>query len=187
MLPIGWPFAAGAVAFLLGEFVLTSSRKGKNEGLDRGTFFGFVIAIAMAFAIDFGVYFTLPPSAGSWNRILFGLGLALFAVAIRVAAKRQLGRFFSMTVNIQEGHRLIQTGLYSRIRHPLYSALDLFFLSWPLTIPSATGMRIGLGAGILVVLASLWRIRVEERALAGRFGEEWKAYVARTGGLIPGA
>ena len=183
--PIGWPFVVCYVAFIVGEFILTRPTRGRPDQRDRGTFYAYMAVMAVSFSLNFGLYFSLPRSAGAWPRVGAGLVLALAAESLRVVGKRQLGRFFTMTVTIQQGHRLIRQGLYSRMRHPLYGALALFFLAWPLTIPSAKGAILGLFAGCGILLVTLWRISVEEEALSSAFGQEWESYARRTWRLLP--
>jgi protein-S-isoprenylcysteine O-methyltransferase Ste14 len=76
----------------------------------------------------------------------------------------------------------VTSGPYRFVRHPSYSGLLLFF----------TGLGIALGdwlsVAIMVVvpaLGVLYRIRVEEEALLGAFGQEYRAYMSRVGSLAP--
>ena len=68
---------------------------------------------------------------------LSGLGLMVAGIAVRWTAIHALGGFFTGRVQIQEGHTLIRTGLYSRLRHPAYAGsllayvgLGLAFSNW---------------------------------------------------------
>jgi protein-S-isoprenylcysteine O-methyltransferase Ste14 len=107
---------------------------------------------------------------------LYGLGLALMSWS-----RAALGRMYSGEVTIQKSHRLIKTGLYRYIRHPIYlgmlsSALGLSFLfrSW-----------IGLVAMIPIVVGLLFRIKDEEEVLRKEFGREWETYCKQSWRFIP--
>jgi protein-S-isoprenylcysteine O-methyltransferase Ste14 len=70
--------------------------------------------------------------------------------------------FSSATVQIAEGQRVISTGPYAFVRHPMYAGGVLFFAGTPL----ALGSYWGLLAFIAVLPALIWRLLDEERLLA---------------------
>lgn len=112
------------------------------------------------------------------------VGVVLFALggALRLWPVFVLGRRFSGLVAIQEGHRLVTTGIYGVIRHPSYLGLIVLSVGWALAFRS--------GVGLILVAALLWplsaRIRAEESLLLSHFGAEYEAYRQRTSRLIPG-
>jgi len=115
-----------------------------------------------------------------WVRWL-GLGSVLGGYAIMLVALRTLGRNYSAYVTIQEQHRLVQTGIYSVVRNPIYLVT---MLSWPgaclvfrswLVIPI---FMYFLGFGVL-------RGAQEERVLREHFNAEFEAYRQRTWRLVP--
>ncbi len=111
------------------------------------------------------------------------LGLLFYAigVGVRIAALRDLGEYFSAYVTLQSNHRLIQRGIYSRIRHPLYLSLLLAPTGIALIFASYLAIPI-------LILASLFvfdRVRREESLLADRFSSEFAAYRSRTWKLVP--
>ncbi|QQG48441.1 MAG: isoprenylcysteine carboxylmethyltransferase family protein [archaeon] len=112
-----------------------------------------------------------------------GLGLALFVagIAIYVAARLTLGRFFSETVEIKPGHRLIMRGPYRYIRHPIYLAVILFAFS----IPTVLGSLYGFVTILALMPMLIVRVRFEEKVLASTFGQEYVEYVRKTKRLIP--
>ena len=119
---------------------------------------------------------------GSGDPIRYaGLALNAGGTGIRLAALRTLGRHFSGYVTLQTDHQLVQTGLYSLIRHPMYvggllaiPGLALVFRSW-LVVPMT----------LLGVLFLTLRIQKEEKLLAEHFGTEFAAYRQRTWRLLP--
>lgn len=109
--------------------------------------------------------------------VLFGLGGAL-----RIWPVFVLGPRFSGLVAIQPGHKLVTTGVYGTIRHPSYLGLIVTLLGWVLAFRAAIGVLLV----VLILPPLIARINAEERLLLGEFGDEYRAYRARTSRLIPG-
>ncbi len=110
------------------------------------------------------------------SSMLFTPGLIIY-----LAARMTLGRLFSKTLVIAEGHELITHGIYKHVRHPSYTGSILFFLGLPLLFNSVLGFIIVLPMIILVLI----RIPIEESMLLREFGEEYGEYMKRTKKLIP--
>ena len=113
-----------------------------------------------------------------------GIGAAGVAVGLgfAVAARAQIGRNWSGTVTVKQGHELVQTGPYRLVRHPIYTGLLLAFLGTAVARGDGRGL-----AGLLLAAASFLRkIGVEERFMAERFPREYPGYRARTPALVPG-
>jgi protein-S-isoprenylcysteine O-methyltransferase Ste14 len=93
-----------------------------------------------------------------------------------------LGRNWSPGLEVREGHQIVETGVYARIRHPMYAAIWLGALAQPLLIQNWLG-----GGFILIAFTAMYLIRVprEEAMLIDRFGEAYRAYIARTGRIWP--
>lgn len=104
--------------------------------------------------------------------VLTGLLLVFFGILIRTWAAGTL----------RKREVLVQDGPYRFIRHPLY--LGSFLLTTGFFV--LCGLTLSL---ILIVIpifvAYVFAIRHEEKFLAERFGDEWKAYAARVPGLVP--
>jgi protein-S-isoprenylcysteine O-methyltransferase Ste14 len=82
---------------------------------------------------------------------------------------------------MREKHHLVTSGPYARMRHPIYSAYIIFMTS--IALATANWFFIGLLGVSIVVFA--FRIPKEEQMLIEVFGEEYKTYMQRTGGLFP--
>jgi len=94
-----------------------------------------------------------------------------------------LGRYWSVTLELRENHRLITQGVYRYVRHPMYAALFLYSIGQALVIPNwIAGPSYLVAFGILFAL----RIGAEERMMLETFGDEYAAYMARTKLLVPG-
>ena len=113
------------------------------------------------------------------------LGAAVFAAALWLFYRthRELGRNWSVTLEIRDRHALVTTGVYSRLRHPMYSAFWLWAIAQALLLPNWVAGGAGLiGFGTLF----FFRLGREERLMAETFGDDYRHYVARTHRVIPG-
>ncbi len=93
-----------------------------------------------------------------------------------------LGMNWSPGLELRENHSLVTTGVYARIRHPMYAALWLSALAQPLLIQNWI-------AGVLAIpaIAALWVVRMprEEAMMRDKFGADYDAYCRRVGRLWP--
>ena len=87
--------------------------------------------------------------------VVFLIAYALYVEVLRENA------YLSRTVEIQENQKVIDTGLYGIVRHPLYSVTLLLFLSIPLVLGSLISLVVFLFYPFLIVK----RIRNEEQVL----------------------
>lgn len=107
--------------------------------------------------------------------LLLGLGFACWA---RVA----LGRNWSATVQLKQGHELVTTGPYRWVRHPIYTGM----LTGVLGSALALGEWRGLVALALVLASFSYKLRHEESWMREQFGAAYVDYMRRTKALIPG-
>jgi protein-S-isoprenylcysteine O-methyltransferase Ste14 len=116
--------------------------------------------------------------------ILRGLGMLfiLGGLAMRILARRALGKQYSVHVETSETHQMVTEGVYNTVRHPAYLGLMGLFLGIPLSEGSWGGLAIALVGGIPAIV---YRIHVEEQALRTWFGKQYEQYQARTWRLIP--
>jgi len=112
------------------------------------------------------------------------LGLLVFAFALWMFRKThaQLGRNWSVTLEVRVDHALITDGVYARVRHPMYTAFWLWALAQAILLPNwIAGLAGILGFGTLY----LFRVGREEAMLLETFGDEYRDYMRRTGRVIP--
>ena len=130
--------------------------------------------ITLAAVLAAVVWLVLHANLVEWDAVkVAGAVLAGVSVVLLVVARLQLGASFSVKA---KARKLVTTGLYSRIRNPIYvfGALAL------------VGMAVVLGNWVLLVLVvllvplQLYRARKEEAVLAAAFGEEYERYKAGT-------
>jgi len=111
-----------------------------------------------------------------------GLLFMLAALILFYETHRQLGRNWSVTLDTRQTHKLIASGVYSRVRHPMYSAFWLLAFAQALLVPNwIAGLSGIVGWGILFFL----RIGREEELMVETFGDAYRAYSRRTARVLP--
>ena len=112
-----------------------------------------------------------------------GLGDVLVGALLMGWAFRSLGAFATVRLQVTDDHRIVQTGPYGRIRHPMYTANILIGLGITLTFLSAVLWV----PWIAVVLFARRRAATEERLFLSspRLRPGYDAYRARTGSFLP--
>jgi protein-S-isoprenylcysteine O-methyltransferase Ste14 len=131
-----------------------------------------LITLAVAFAV---LAFAIVHLWGQrWMPMrIAGAAIGLPSLVLLALARLQLGASFSLGAKAQA---LVTYGLYSRIRNPIYI----------LSIPTIAGMFLFfnkprlLWTLVVVIPLQIYRARQEEQVLASTFGDEYRAYKART-------
>lgn len=93
-----------------------------------------------------------------------------------------LGRNWSATTELRQEHDLVTSGVYKRIRHPMYAAIWLIFLVQPLLVQNWIA---GLAGPLAFAIMYFIRVPYEEAMMRDGFGEAYDAYCARAGRLFP--
>jgi protein-S-isoprenylcysteine O-methyltransferase Ste14 len=95
---------------------------------------------------------------------------------------RELGRNWSVSLEVRDKHELITGGVYRLVRHPMYSAFFLWAIAQFLLLPNWIAGLSGLvGFGILYS----FRVGREEQLMLDAFGDQYRAYMARTARIVP--
>ena len=112
----------------------------------------------------------------------FGVGLAVAGFALLQWSHAALSRNWSDRPRLLDDQRLVTSGPYRLVRHPIYTAF-LLILSAPLFLSANWFIGLSWIAATALEIAS--RVRYEETLLAEAFGDAYHAYAARTGRLLP--
>jgi len=180
MLAIGW--------YLIRYEYARRSRRETIQRSDRGfresalllislTGLGVLPFTYVATAIPHFAAYTFHPLQ-AW----LGLLVAIAALFMFHLTHRALGRNWSVSLDVREDHQLVTEGIYRRVRHPMYSAFWLWAIAQALLLPNWVAGFSGLvGFGILF----FGRVAREEGMMLETFGDDYRAYMARTGRIFP--
>jgi protein-S-isoprenylcysteine O-methyltransferase Ste14 len=105
---------------------------------------------------------------------LAGLGLWTWTQAA-------LGTAWSPQLQLRGEHRLVTTGPYAWVRHPLYSAMLLWGTG--VALVTANWVFVLMAAAVIIGMAA--RVPREEQMMLEAFGDEYRTYMGRTGRFLP--
>ena len=132
------------------------------------------LLLALIAVVVLGVSVVRHPAILTWTPgHIAGMAIAIPAFVLLVIARLQLGRAFSVRA---KASNLVTTGLYARIRNPIYVFGALI----------ATGIIIFVGRPwwlliFAILIPMQWvRVRQEERVLEAKFGQEYRDYKQTT-------
>jgi len=181
----GIAFTVSFVCWLAFEIWVFSRDRGKERKRARGgsipVFLALVIGIALALNLP-----AIVPALNIQTYVLafFFLGMVFIwgGLLFRFWSIQTLGRLFSTSLIIQDGHQLVTTGPYKHLRNPSYTGAMLTFIGFGLAIGNWLSVIVLLITGLVMYV---FRIRAEEAMLQGAFGQEFVEYKKRSWALIP--
>ena len=142
--------------------------------------FGVAIILLSTTRIPLTWLYTRLWPQGFWS-FWFGAALTVAGLLFAVWARVHLGRNWSSSVTIKQGHELITSGPYAVARHPIYTGILSGFVG---TVIALAEMR-GIIAFALIFLAIWVKFHIEEKWMRSQFGETYAAYADRTAALVP--
>jgi len=113
---------------------------------------------------------------------ILAVSLSIGSVLLTMAAIRELGRQWSLEARLIEGHKLVMTGPYSYVRHPIYTSMFGKLIATGIVL---SNWGVLLIAVVLLLIGTLIRTRFEERLLSNAFGEEFREWKQKVPGLLP--
>jgi protein-S-isoprenylcysteine O-methyltransferase Ste14 len=167
--PCGWllvavlfvpMFIAGVVMLFRSPELLKKRLDAKEKEVEQKSVVAlsgvmFIAAFVVA-GLNFRYSWIVMPSWAVWSAVaVFLLSYVMYAEVLRENA------YLSRTIEVQENQKVVDTGLYGIVRHPMYLATILMFLSMPLVLGSLPSFVIMLTYIPLIVK----RIRNEEKVL----------------------
>lgn len=126
--------------------------------------------------------FLLRHSVLWWPTFTAGLALSVASFVLRRAAIRALGQFWSLHVEMREGHQLVISGPFAYMRHPAYLSMILELLSVGLILTAWFTLAFSFAIFIPTLIA---RILIEERGLLEKFGDAYREYMRTTSAVLP--
>ncbi len=110
-----------------------------------------------------------------------GIILLWLGIGIAIWARYYIGEYWSAKITIKTEHKVIDSGPYAFMRHPIYSGILLAFIGTALAI----GRWRGVAAFFLMLVVFIIKARREESLLTAELGDNYGRYKKRTGMLIP--
>ncbi|VVC72021.1 Isoprenylcysteine carboxyl methyltransferase (ICMT) family protein [uncultured archaeon] len=120
---------------------------------------------------------------GNYSLLQVALGF-LFIVAsmpVLFEARRDLARFWKVSVKPGKAQRLVTGGIYSKIRHPINASFFILSLGMAVVAGSLPAFLLST----LIAAGLFMRTRQEEKELSERFGKEYVAYSKQVPAFIP--
>jgi protein-S-isoprenylcysteine O-methyltransferase Ste14 len=139
----------------------------------------------LGLAVSFWLGWLLPGAAIALQPtglFLLGVIVILLGVALRWYAIWTLGRYFTREVAVSSDQPVVQDGPYRLIRHPAYSGTLLTLLGVGLALTNWASL---IALLVCVLPGYIYRVRIEEQALARAIGQPYVDYMRRTRRFIP--
>jgi protein-S-isoprenylcysteine O-methyltransferase Ste14 len=111
------------------------------------------------------------------------VALAWIGATFAYWAQKTLGKEWSYTARLLEGHRLVTAGPYAIVRHPIYTSMLGMWIATALAVARPWGIVLGI---VPMVAGTLIRVSIEDRLLRESFGAEFDAWKKKTPAMIPG-
>ena len=159
-------FIAGIVMMIKNPSLLASRLDAKETQKEQGIVIKlsglmFVVGFILA-GLDFRYgWIKLPSWLPYIFAILFILGYILFGFVLKQ------NTYLSRTIKVEEGQTVVDTGLYGVVRHPMYMATLLMFLSMPLILGSLVSFFVFLMYPILIGIRAVNEEKLLEKELKG--------------------
>jgi len=175
-----WFVAALWIALVL-YLTITAFQVRKGDSGHMGQRFLLLFAIIAAFVLPrLKVFHFVNFAPVKLPLSLIGTLLSVAGMAFLVWGRIHLGKNWSQIVTIKENHKLVTSGPYRYVRHPMYGG----------GIVACFGSAIVIGGPfvfLLLILGMLFleRVRAEDELLAHHFPDEYPEYHKRTKALIP--
>lgn len=117
----------------------------------------------------------------SWLRV-FGLLVAIAALAGLYWVHATLGENFSPTLQIKQQHALVIRGPYRWVRHPMYTVILALHIAYFLL---TANWLVGVLGLLVIGMVMTMRTRAEEAMMLGQFGDQYRMYMQQTGRFLP--
>lgn len=165
--------AAGTILIILFSWWL-SIRFKRYHGISR--FFAFE-SVFILILLNYKVWLTDP---FSWHQLISWV-LLFFSFYPVISGYILLKRHGRATINFENTSRLVKTGIYHFIRHPLYLSVFLFGTGVMMKDPGTIQVILGIINLVAVYITS----RIEEGEMIAKFGDEYREYMRETRMFVP--
>jgi len=179
------PIVIAWLIFGLSHSVLASSmikQKIDLKPVNFRRFYNIMSVLAVLFILFLGS--TIPPNylfPKDQTSKAIGLIIATFGFLLAKLAFRPISFSEFIGIKPEQKRNLIKTGIYARMRHPLYTASILGVIGFVIFSPTYTNLL----HAVCIVIYLLIGIQYEERRLVAHFGKEYEVYKKETPMLLP--
>ncbi|MEV4516654.1 isoprenylcysteine carboxylmethyltransferase family protein [Dactylosporangium sp. NPDC049525] len=170
-------FAAGELAQALRVRRGATSVSLRAEVAFRAMFFGGILLLAIGRAVAPGAAI----GGGGW-RFALAATIAWLGLLLRWWSFASLGKYFTVVVKTSADQPVVERGPYRVLRHPSYTGLLLAFAGGGLMLGNWVSTVSAVG---VMLIALIYRLRIEERALSAALGERYRTFAAGRARLIP--
>lgn len=149
---------------------------------------GRVVLLSLVLTLLVMVIWLINPNWMSWSALPLpgwvrwcGVGLAFASVLFLKWVHQTLGASYSQHLQIREQHKLITSGPYRWVRHPMYSVIFL----WTVSLGLIMSNWMALPASLAFALFFMLRAPDEEKMMSEEYGDEYQDYMTYTGRFLP--
>jgi len=180
-----------AYLILIVYFAVTESRrKGQAATTLKGGQFDQASTRFLSLAVAISIILVIVANALNYFQLgvmvdvigWIGIVVMLCGITLRALAFQTLGRFYTRTLRISEGQRVVQEGPYKYVRHPGYLGVIVLWVGAGL---ATVNWIVAVLVTLTFVAAYRYRIEVEERMLVASFEDQYAAYMKHTWRLLP--
>jgi protein-S-isoprenylcysteine O-methyltransferase Ste14 len=176
-------------------FMMKVQRAGERLMPDRGAVEreggGLVLAVRIIVFLIFLAFLVMYIIGMAWIDLLsfplptwlrwIGFALGLLSLAFWTWTQVTLDTRWSAQLQLRKEHSLVTSGPYARIRHPLYAAM----FAWAIALALLTANWLFFAITVLTIAGTVVRVPKEEQMMLDSFGDEYRAYMQRTGRFFP--
>jgi protein-S-isoprenylcysteine O-methyltransferase Ste14 len=155
-------------------------REGRATFAIRFVGFFLLIALLVFYAINPPWMQALHLPLPGWLRWA-GFALGLASLGFWTWAQTELDTQWSAQLQLRAGHRLVTSGPYSRVRHPIYTVM----FGWAASLALVTANLIFVVIAVVMSAGLVARVPREEQMMIEEFGDEYREYMKKTGRFFP--
>jgi protein-S-isoprenylcysteine O-methyltransferase Ste14 len=166
--------------FLWGlPFLLIKRKSQAPAKLDRRARCGIIIETIAYVLVWQGKFWERSPEI--W-RVALSVTFMLLAAILSWTSARALGNQWRFDAGLNADHMLVRAGAYRMVRHPIYTSMFCMLLGVGFMTASLPVLLIAI---VLFVIGTEIRVRIEDKLLGARFGDEFLEYQRTVGAYVP--
>jgi len=176
------------LAFVAVFFLRKKPEAAPEQRRESGSILGVVLQ-GLSYAIVWSIHRPAFSPIAAFNPVIeiavavITVGLAVGSVWIMMAAVKTLGKEWSVTARLVEGHNLVTRGPYRFVRHPIYTGMFGMLLATGLALSHWFSLLIAI---VVFFIGTVVRVRSEEKLLREQFGADFEAYRRSVPAMLPG-